>query len=129
MDWEKALGKLSTQNWIILMILGLASFFFMSSGFTLGVILGGLLIIANFSLLQHTVRRAFSPESAVKAKKPIMILKYYFRLAIMGIIIYILITRELVNPIGLTIGLSIIVISIIYLGIRAAWKTSSGKAI
>ena len=129
MDWEKALGKLATQNWIILMILGLASFFFMSSGFTLGVILGGLLIIANFSLLQHTVRHAFSSESAMKTKKPVMILKYYFRLAIMGIIIYILITRELVNPIGLTVGLSIIVISIIYLGIRAAWKTSSGKAI
>ena len=129
MDWEKALGELATQNWIILMILGLASFFFMSSGFTLGVILGGLLIIANFSLLQHTVRRVFSPESAMKAKKSVMILKYYFRLAIMGIIIYILITRELVNPVGLTIGLSIIVISIIYLGIRAAWKTSSGKAI
>ncbi|MBW1797531.1 MAG: ATP synthase subunit I [Deltaproteobacteria bacterium] len=129
MDWEKLVKQLRAQNWIILMILGSASFFLMSSTFTLGIILGGLIIIANFNILQHTIRRAFSPDGVMKNNKLAIVAKYYFRLAILGIIIYILITNDWVNPIGLAIGLSIVVFSIINIGIRAVWKTSSGEAI
>ena len=133
MDWEKLLKEFKTQNWIILMILGSASFFLMSSAFTLGIILGGLIIIANFSLLQHTIRCAFSPQGVMGSNKRVIIAQYYFRLAIMGIIIYILVTHNLVNPIGLAIGLSVVVIGIINRGIRGVWKTifntSSGETI
>ena len=65
----------------------------------------------------------------MKTNKMAIIAKYYFRLAIMGIIIYILVTNGWADPIGLVIGLSIVVISIIHMGIRAAWKTSSGEAV
>ncbi|MBW1704918.1 MAG: ATP synthase subunit I [Deltaproteobacteria bacterium] len=129
MDWEKLVKQLRIQNWIILMILGATSFFVMSSDFTLGIILGGLIIIANFNILQHTIRRAFSPDGVMKNNKLAIVAKYYFRLAILGIIIYILITNGWVNPIGLAMGLSIVVFSIINIGIRAVWKTSSGEAI
>ena len=129
MDWEKVVKQLRAQNWIILMILGSTSFFLMSSTFTLGIILGGLIIIANFNVLQHTIRCAFPPDGVMKNNKLAIMAKYYFRLAILGIIIYMLITNGWVNPIGLAIGLSIVVFSIINLGIRAVWKTSSGEAI
>jgi len=129
MDWEKLVKRLRAQNWIILMILGSASFFLMSSTFTLGILLGGLIIIANFNILQHTIRRAFAPDGVMKNNKSAIVTKYYFRLAILGIIIYILITTGWVNPIGLAIGLSTVVFSIINIGIRAVWKTSSGEAI
>ena len=105
------------------MILGSTSFFLMSPTFTLGIILGGLIIIANFSLLQHTIRCAFSSQGVMLTNKRVIVVKYYFRLAIMGIIIYILVTSHWVSPIGLTIGLSIVVICIINFGIRAIWKT------
>jgi hypothetical protein len=65
----------------------------------------------------------------MKNNKLAIVAKYYFRLAILGIIIYILITNGWVNPIGLAIGLSIVVFSIINIGIRAVLKTSSGEAI
>jgi len=129
MDWEKLVKQLRIQNWIILMILGSVSFFLMNSTFTLGILLGGLIIIANFNILQHTIRRAFSTDGVMKNNKLAIVAKYYFRLAILGIIIYILITNDWVNPIGLAIGLSIVVFSIINIGIRAVWKTSSGEAI
>lgn len=129
MDWKKLVKQLRIQNWIILIILGSASFFLMSSTFTLGIIFGGLIIIANFNILQHTIRCSFSPDGVMKNNKLAIVAKYYFRLAILGIIIYILITNGWVNPIGLAIGLSIVVISIINIGIRAVWKTSSGEAI
>jgi hypothetical protein len=129
MDWEKLSKELKIWNWMTLLILGAASFFFMNSDFTLGVILGGLMIIANFSILQRTIRSAFSPEGEMRSNKLAIIAKYYFRLAIMGIIIYILITQGWVNPIGLVVGLSIVVISIVHMGIRAVWKISSGEAV
>ncbi len=101
----------------------------MSATFTLGVILGGLIIIANFSVLQHTIRCAFSDQGAMWGKKISLIAKSYFRLAIMGLIIYILIAKGWVNPLGLAVGLSIVIFSILNFGIRTAWKTSSREAI
>jgi len=128
-DREKLLRQITTTNWIFLLILGSLSSVFMSVTFTLGVILGGLIIIANFSVLQHTIRYAFSDQGAMGGKKISIVAKYFFRLAIMGLIIYILITNGWVNPIGLAIGLSIVVFSILNFGIRTAWKTSSREAI
>ncbi len=128
-DREKLLKQIKTTNWIILLILGSLSSVFMSATFTLGVILGGFIIIANFSVLQHTIRSAFSDQGVMRGKKISIIAKFYFRLAIMGLIIYILITTGWVNPLGLAIGLSIVIFSILSFGIRTAWKTSSREAI
>ena len=126
-DKEKLLRQIKTNNWIFLLILGSLSSVFMSTTFTLGVILGGLIIIANFSVLQHTISCAFTDQGAMRGKKISLIAKSYFRLAIMGLIIYILITNGLVNPLGLTIGLSIVIFSILDFGIRTAWRTSSSR--
>jgi hypothetical protein len=125
----KKLQDIKTFNWIILFILGAGSGIFMTAQFTLGVILGGLIIIANFSLLHHTMRKAFSDQAIMKSKKMALIAKFYFRLAIMGLIIYILITNGWVNPLGLAVGLSIVVLSILNFGIRAAFRTSSREAV
>ncbi len=125
----KKLQEIKTFNWIILFILGALSGIFMTVQFTLGVILGGLMIIANFSLLHHTMRSAFSDQGVMKGKKMALIAKFYFRLAIMGLIIYILITNGWVNPLGLAVGLSIVVLSILNFGIRAVWRTSSREAV
>jgi hypothetical protein len=125
----KKLQDIKTFNWIILFILGAVSGIFMTAQFTLGVILGGLIIIANFSLLHHTMRKAFSDQTLMKSKQMALIAKFYFRLAIMGLIIYILITNGWVNPLGLAVGLSIVVLSILNFGIRAAFRTSSREAV
>ncbi len=124
----KKLQDIKIFNWVILFILSALSGVFMEVQFTLGVILGGLIIIANFSLLHHTMRCAFSDQGAMKGKKMALIAKFYFRLAIMGLIIYILITEAWVNPLGLVVGLSIVVLSILNFGIRAVWRTSSREA-
>jgi hypothetical protein len=128
-DSNKVLKQIRTDNWIILLILGTLSSVFMSAPFTLGVITGGLIIIANFSALQHTIRCAFSDQGAFRGKKLALIAKSYFRLAFMGLIIYILITNGWVDPIGLAVGLSIVIFSILNLGVRSAWRTSSREAI
>lgn len=129
MDWERLSKAIRRQNWIILLLIAVASYLFMRPAFTLGVILGGLLIIANFNVLQHTVRRAFSPDGSMAGGAHAIVGKYYLRLAVMGVLIYLLIARCGVDPVGLVLGLSIVVLSIVQFGIRAAWKISSGEAI
>ena len=128
MDWDKIYRELKRLNWLILLILSLISYFLMSHSLTLGIILGGLVIMTNFHVFQHTIRRAFSPQGIMQAAKISIIAKYYFRLLALGIIIYILITRGWVDPVGLALGLSTVVISIVSLGVRRAWKTRTGEA-
>ena len=129
MEWEDISRYIKAQGWLILLIAGLLSSLFMSSSFTLGVILGGLIVIANFNALQHTIRSAFSPQGRMKNKKGMIIAKYYLRLAILGVIIYTLTTTGWVNLVGLIIGLSVVVVNILFLGIRLAIKTSSVKVV
>ncbi len=128
MDWDKIYRELKRLNWLILLTLSLISYFLMSHSLTLGIILGGLVIMTNFHVFQHTIRRAFSPQGIMQAAKISIIAKYYFRLLALGIIIYILITRGWVDPVGLALGLSTVVISIVSLGVRRAWKTRTGEA-
>ena len=125
MDWEKVYGDLRKLNWFILLTLGIISYFLMRHSFTTGIILGGLIIIANFHVFQYTFRSVFSPEGVMKTTKVSVLVKYYFRLLVLGIIIYFLITRGWVDPIGLTIGLSTVVISIVIFGIKRAFKMYS----
>ena len=91
--------------------------------------MGGFITIANFSFLQHTIRLAFTKDNRGKISKSAVIIKSFLRLMGLGIIIFILIARGLVDPIGLTLGLSTVVISIVSFGISRARKTRIEGAI
>ncbi|MFC1823111.1 ATP synthase subunit I [Thermodesulfobacteriota bacterium] len=128
MDWEILYRDLKTRNWIILLVLSSVSYFTMKSSLTLGIILGGFIIIVNFKVFQHTLRRAFSPNIGMKKGKFSIIAKYYFRLLALGLILYILITKAWIDPVGLAVGLSTVVISIVSLGVSLALKSITREA-
>ena len=128
-DSSNVSSQLRVQGWLILFILGVASFFFMKPNFTFGVLMGGLMAMANFSLLQHAIQSAFAPANPKRSKKKFIIILHYFRLAILGLIIYMLITKNWADAVALTIGLSMVVINIITMGIRLAIRTTSGEVI
>lgn len=123
MDWEKAYEDLKKLNWFSLLIMSLASYVLFSQPFTLGIILGGFIIIVNFKILQHTVRRGFSSQGVMSTTKFIIILKYYLRLLALGAVICYLIRRGWVHPVGLAVGLSTVVVGIVSFGIKTALKT------
>lgn len=129
MDWEYLYRNLKRLNWIILLLLASVSYFVMSQAFTTGIIVGGLLVITNFHVLQHTLRRGFFPDGARKTRKAALIAKYYLRLAALGILIYIFLKQKWVDPVGLTVGLSIVVIGIVSLGIQMIRTTYSKETI
>jgi len=121
-NWDQIYGDLKRRGWVILLILASAGYFFMSRSFTLGIILGGILIIINFSFLQSTIIKAFQYNPVIKKKKSLLIAKSFVRLSLLGGIIYALLKYDLADPIGLAIGLSIIFFSIVSLGLSSAWK-------
>ena len=129
MEWQRFHNILRMLNWLVLLCFSLASYFSMSPYWTAGVILGGLVAIANFNVLQHTVRRAFSPEGIHQGARFSIVGRYYLRLLALGVILYILITRGWIDPVGLAVGLSTVVLSIVGLGIGLALRIRTKEAI
>jgi hypothetical protein len=104
--------KLELTNWIILGIILAPSFIFLSQQFTLGVLLGGLISIVNFHWLGRDLRKVFSSLS--DSSKSSIMFKYYIRFGITAVILYFIITGGLVDIIGLLVGLSLVVINVVF---------------
>ena len=128
MDWDELYRHLKMRSLIILFILASTSYFLMSNSLTAGIILGGLIIIINFDLLQSAVRKGFPADGAIKTKKISLIAKTYFRLLLLGVTIYFLIKHVRVDPLGLAVGLSTVVFSIVSFGITSVLKTNIREA-
>lgn len=126
-NWDQIYGDLKRRGWIICLILASFGYFFMSRSFTLGIILGGILIIANFSFLQASIGKAFQHNQLTKGRKSSLITKSFLRLFFSGGIIFVIIKYDLADPIGLTVGLSIVVLSIVSFGIGMAYKTRNWR--
>ncbi len=129
MDWEKTYGDLRVLNWFSLLIMSLISFFFMSQSLTLGIILGGLIVIANFWVFQRSIRRGFLSEGTMKTTSFFVVIKYFLRLSVLAIIIALLVRSRWIDPVGLALGLSTVVISIVSFGIKSALRSVMGEAI
>jgi hypothetical protein len=129
MEWERLQHKLRKLNWVVLLLLSSLGYSFMSPFWTAGVVLGGLVAIANFSVLQHTVRRAFSPEGIHQGARLSIVGKYYLRLLALGVILYGLITRGWIDPVGLVVGLSTVMVSVVGVAIYMALRTRTKEAI
>jgi hypothetical protein len=104
--------KLEIQNWIMLGVLIMISFLFVSYSITLGILCGGLLSIANYYGLRFSLSKAFLKDS--NKTKTFLMIRYYARFIATGVILYLLITRTSINVIALIIGLSAVVINIVF---------------
>jgi hypothetical protein len=104
--------RLEISNWIILGLFASVSFVFMSNKFCLGILLGGLISIVNFHWLYRGLRNVFKQLTG-GAKSTIMF-KYYIRFAFTAVVLYFIISKAMVDVIALIIGLSIVVINIIF---------------
>jgi hypothetical protein len=115
--------KIEIANWIILAIIFIPSLVFASFKFALGVLLGGFISIVNFYWMQRSIRGMFEkPSGNIKGA---VMFKYFIRLALSAVILYFLISTDTVNVIGLIIGLSVVMISIVQTVIFTLTKKNS----
>ena len=118
MGAQQSILKFVTRtNWILIFIASILGFLFSEPGFARGILLGGLLVTINFHLLSKTLKKAFQPPYI--ASHNVVLFKYYMRFIASGIIIFLLIFKQIVDPIGLVLGLSVVVASIM---LAAIWE-------
>jgi hypothetical protein len=107
---ERLLKFVVWANWILLVLASIIADMTATQGITLGVIAGGLIVTVNFHLLHRTLKRSLTPPHL--ASQNSVLVKYYIRFVISGVIIFLLIFGGIVDPRGLFIGLSVVVASI-----------------
>ena len=116
---DDLIKKLHLKNWVLLLLLGSFSFVFMSLSFSLGVLAGGLIVTVGFHSLQKILERSLNP---LNLGGKTLFIKYYLRLFVMGLLIYILISRHYVSPIGLLVGLSVVALNLMFIGFTESIK-------
>lgn len=104
--------KLEITNWIVLAVFLLGSSFFLSFRFSLGILLGGLISILNFYWLHQNLRNTF--QHLMDGSKSSILFKYCTRLAVTAVILYFIIVYRIADVLGLLLGLSIVVINIVF---------------
>ncbi len=107
---KRILTFVTRTNWILFAVASTLGFLLMPVDFAVGILCGGLLVTANFHLLARTLRKALTPPHLTSHN--VVIAKYFMRFIASGFIIFILIAGHIVNPLGLIIGLSVVVFSI-----------------
>ena len=111
MEIQTRLLKFVTlSNWVILCLAGLVGLMVAPPAFVRGIVCGGLIVTINFHLLYRTLKKALTPPHL--ASHNAVLAKYYVRFAVSGLLIFALIATRFVNPLGLVVGLSIVVASI-----------------
>jgi len=112
--------RLEIFNWVILGLFVLVSALLFSSKFTLGVLLGGLISIVNYHWLYRDVKMVFQHLND-RAKSRIMF-KYYIRFGVTAIVLFFIVSSQIVDVIGLLIGLSTVIINIALTAVMALSK-------
>lgn len=114
-DLTKVVDMVTKSNWLLLVLVALVTVMTTSTPFYLGVLAGGLIVAVNFHLLKRTIEKDIRPEMVMEKGRSLtgrVLIKYYIRFAVSGILIFLLISNHIVHPLGLLTGLSVVVASV-----------------
>jgi uncharacterized membrane protein len=125
-----SLHKMQVSSWGFLIALTAGAWIFHSVFLAWSVLIGGLIAIFSFWVTHKDVTRFFCtltvaeqiPKKADKKNKAEYIIKFWVRIAIIGIVLLILIKYKKVNIFGLILGLSTVVFGVTFTAMNAAWR-------
>jgi len=115
------LRSIQLSSFLLLVLLMAGTWYFFSGQVALSVLLGGLLANGSFVMLRRDIVRFMddfsrSGENSKAVKRVVkarLFLNFYIRLAVLGVILYLLSIRLNINMVGLAVGLSTVMISVI----------------
>ena len=111
------LHRVEIINWVVAALLTMVAALFYPFVVTKSVLIGGILANISFLFLKrdliHFLQGKLLHSGREKLAKIQYYLKYYGRLAVLATILYVLIRGEAVHPLGLIVGLSTVVLSIL----------------
>ncbi len=121
-DQSLSLRKTQVLSWVCLLVLCAGAWLIFSWEIAWSVAVGGVISIVSFMLSHHDVARFMKSldsseegqgqENALNVGKTRYIIKFWLRLAIIGLVLLMLIKSGKVNIFGLLVGLSTIVFTI-----------------
>ena len=106
----RILRFVTRTNWVLLVVVGALGLVFLPVQFAKGIVIGGLIVTVNFHLLYRSLKKALTPPHL--ASHNTVIIKYYFRFIVSGLILLFVISGQYAAPLGLVVGLSVVVASI-----------------
>jgi hypothetical protein len=124
---QRLLTFITRSNWVLFTIAAIAGAAAAPADFALGIVSGGLIAAVNFHLLARTLKKALTPPHI--ASHNVVIAKYYLRFLVSGLIIFVLISGRYVAPVGLVIGLSVVVASVMLATLREISKLIFKEAV
>ncbi len=124
---KRILNFVTRANWILFVITSAVGFIMFTPAFAGGILCGGFIVTLNFHMLARTLRSALKPPHL--SSHNLVIAKYYLRFIASGFIIFVLIAGRIVHPVGLVIGLSIVVISIMLASVLEVKKLIFKEAV
>lgn len=110
MEQQRILKFVTHTNWILFFLASMLGFILAPVDFACGILFGGLLVTINFHMLYRTLKNALQPPHLSSVGS--ILAKYYIRFVVSGVIIFFLIFSHIVDPLGLFVGLSVVVASI-----------------
>lgn len=117
---EQLPAQLVVRNWVILALLLAISLPFGSLPLSMGILAGGLVAIGGFLWLRRSLRKLLDqPKGGAKFRFQF---GYVLRLTALGLCLAFLIGGLNVHPLGLMIGLSVVVINLLVMTIQRAFK-------
>ena len=123
---QRILRFVSRANWVVFIVFLLISPAVPITGFALGVVCGGLLITGNFHLAYRSLNRSF--QGGRPPAFPVVMAKHYLRFLVTGVIIFVLISNGIGSPLGLLLGLSVVVVSLLAASIVEARRMMREKS-
>jgi hypothetical protein len=124
---QRILTFVTRSNWILFAVTSTMGIVLLPPDFARGLLFGGLLVTVNFHLLARTLRNALTPPHL--SSHNLVIAKYFLRFIGSGFIIFVLIAGSFVDPLGLIIGLSLVVFSIMLATLREITKLIFKEAV
>ena len=115
---EELPSLLGRRNWLILGLLLAVSLPCSDGALTAGILAGGLVAIAGFTWLQRSLRRLFAEQ--IPGARARYQFGFLLRLLALSSVLAVFIAVIKINPIGLVIGLSVVVINLLWLALQRA---------
>ena len=124
---------LKLANWMALGLLVILGFLWQGPKFGLGVLMGGLLVVFNFHWLHRNLkglleRPARSPENGQGSAKAFFALRQMLRFWVTLVILYLLLRQDWVSVIGLVVGLSTTVVTLMAVAVIEVIKLKKKEA-
>ena len=123
--WEFVIRRIKIFSLVLLLLMAGCTWFFYSWVFVRSVLIGGLLVNVSFWLLQRDIHRLLHKvsesedqrTSVIRLQKTQFMMKFFARLVVLFLLFAVLASRMTIDMIGLTLGLTTVLCSVVIIGL------------